>query len=145
MSIVCACGGHRLKLMWDWQGTGLWCAACHRSVDPRDLPLPEDLAGRVAEWNRRCAELGRRELEPGRPREPGAWDRLMAEGRALQRELDRFVPTYWYRLLPDPPGDPRCPECGRRLASPGRGAAGFAWGTCEECLLWIAYPERGRG
>lgn len=143
MRVVCPCGGYRLKLMWDRDGGGLWCAACHRPVDPRGLPLAEGLARRLEDWNRRCVLQAEAELGARRRPDPEAWAALLEEGRALRRELDRCAPTYLYRMLPTALPEPRCPDCGRHLGG-GGGAGGFAWGICEECQLWIAYPERGR-
>lgn len=142
--IVCTCGSRRVKLMWDWTGSGLWCADCGRALDPSGLPVPDELAQRVRAWNDRCAALARQELA-GHPAAAGWREAMEAEAAELRDALDRYVPAYLYRLVAAPPaGAPlRCPQCGRCLPVEGR-AGGFAWAACEECLLWIAYPEGGR-
>ena len=144
MSIVCSCGSHRVKLMWDVHGTGLWCAGCGASLRPSDLPVPDELADRVRSWNRRCASLGRQEMFERRPVPPEEWQALEEEARRLRLELDRHVRTYLYRpvrgLPPD--GAPVCPDCGRPLTMV-RAQGGYRSGICEECLYWVVYREPG--
>lgn len=132
--------------MWDFHGSGVWCAECHRELDPSDLPVPEELAERVRRWNARCRQLARAELDGFGAAAPASWDTLEEEAYRTLRELDRYVRAYLYRAVRcvGAAPEPRCPECGRRLDVQGR-ETGLTWGICEECLLWVALLERGRG
>lgn len=142
MAIVCTCGSHRVKLMWEYYGWGLWCAHCGRPLRPEDLPIPADLAEQVVAWNRRCAELARRELGQ-RGRAGAEWRRLEEEGRSLRVRMDRHVRTYLYRLVRGEPGlQARCPDCLRPLHVQGS-RAGITWGLCEECMLWVVAHDPG--
>lgn len=141
--VVCPCGSHRVKLMWEYYGWGMWCLQCDRPLKPSDLPVPATLAERVQAWNRRCARLARHELAARLPRDPTRWAPLEEEGRQLRLALDRHVPTYLYRALRGAPDHARCPDCGRPLQVQGR-RPGLAWGLCGECMLWVVCHDNGR-
>lgn len=141
MDIICRCGCCRMKLMWEYYGSGLWCLSCGAPVKLDEIPLPPELAMRIHNWNRRCARLGRREMR-GERIQPSEWGVERSEARLIWWEMNNYVPTFLYQKSENFDGiAPRCPTCTRRIMVQGR-RDGFFWGICDECLYWVVSCPR---
>lgn len=141
---LCDCPpGTPIKLMWSLSFNPIACLDCNLEVPPENVPVPEDAVTAVAYWCQIDAAIQHLELDSG-PYEQWARDQLLdpqnrvvTEGREVQRLLNPIRRCYYWFFQPQSDGDfvPRttCPICERTLTRYQGGI--FSQLVCEHCSV----------